>query len=208
MRIYFINFIRFWQGLPALPPLGPHAHAFWLLHIVRKCTHSRCSADTWKLCFLGFRAPLHLSRHLTLTTPHLSPSGSCLSRGNSKGFPTSVWGRGTIAGAQVFLVLVQRSVHHPRGLLVYRSERLGFLGELSRETKMTLPKTLPAREVQLHSHLQILLKSTPEVVFSPLLQAKACLACVLISFCLKETPPDRRRLVLLFKGVQPLHLSK
>ena len=73
---------------------------------------------------------------------------------------------------------------------------------------MTLPKILPAGEIQLHSHLQILLKSTPEVVFSPLLQAKACLACVLISFCLKEAPPDQRRLVLPFKGVQPLRLGK
>ena len=72
---------------------------------------------------------------------------------------------------------------------------------------MTLPKTLPTREIQLHFHLQILLESIPELVFSPSLQAKACLACVLISFCLKK-PPDQRGLVLLFKAVQPPCLSK
>jgi len=81
----------------------PHMHTFWPLHSVCKWTRSRCSADTWKLCFLGFRAPLHLSRHLTLTTPHLSPSGSCLSQGNSKGFPTSVCGGGNNSWSSSFL---------------------------------------------------------------------------------------------------------
>ena len=74
----------------ALPPPTP-TPTFWPLHFVS--VHTPAALLTPGNCFLGFRAPLHFSRHLTLTTPHLSPSGSCLSRGNSKGFPTSV-GRG------------------------------------------------------------------------------------------------------------------
>lgn len=53
---------------------------------------------------------------------------------------------------------------------------------------MTLYETLPIRETQVYFHHQIPLKCIPELVFSTSLQAKACLACVLISLCLKGAP--------------------